>query len=67
MAAKQAALASKDEELLKAHEDLKQRLTLLQRVQDLEMENADFKQSMEKVNQAQVGLAVGWFGLVGLG
>ena len=56
----QAALTSKDEALAKAHEDLKERITLLRRVQDLEMENADLHTMMQKFDQANVCARVWW-------
>jgi len=67
----QGALTDKDEALARAHEDLKERITLLRRVQDLEMDNADLKQVMQKFDQAQVskerrGVWMGWCGMMGI-
>ena len=50
----QRVLREKEELLAKAHEEHKERITLLKRLQDLEMDNADLKLIMQKSYMAEV-------------
>lgn len=60
----QRVLREKEELLAKAHEEHKERITLLKRLQDLEMDNADLKLIMQKSYMAEVGGLRGlWVGL----
>lgn len=54
----QRVLREKEELLGKAHEEHKERITLLKRLQDLEMDNADLKLIMQKSYMAEVRSSV---------